>query len=222
MHSGADWSSSVDGQLKHTHTNIGYGVCVGGGGGRVVGERERKKRNSRRNTHAGSIAECDERRFCRSTSGAGSLMVFVQPPYTHTPPPPPPPPHTEWITLLNSSHLKCMYTHTQVCFALHNKRCGHCRKKRKKHCPRMTCFKIHRQQLLRSRDASTPGKKEKKKRKEKKKIQTILVLFELAQAPWSVIKQTSDVIWVVCNKLTTVWAPTKNCSLADSFVDPMA
>ena len=26
---------------------------------------------------------------------------------------------------------------------------------------------------------------------------------------------------VVCNKLTTVWAPTKNCSLADSFLDPM-
>ena len=24
-------------------------------------------------------------------------------------------------------------------------------------------------------------------------------------------------IWVVCNKFTTVWAPTKNCSLADSF-----
>ena len=56
-------------------------------------------------------------------------------------------------------HLKRMYTHTQVCFALHSKRCGHCRKKIKKHCPRMTCFKIHRQQLLRSRDASTPGKK---------------------------------------------------------------
>ena len=38
-------------------------------------------------------------------------------------------------------------------------------------------------------------------------IQTILVLFELALATWSVIKQTSDTIWVVCNKLTTVWAP---------------
>ena len=40
----------------------------------------------------------------------------------------------------------------------------------------------------------------------------------------SYIKQTSDIIWVVCNKLTTVWAPTtttKNCSLADSFLDPM-
>ena len=29
------------------------------------------------------------------------------------------------------------------------------------------------------------------------------------------IKQMSEVIWVVCNKLTTVWAPTKNCSLAE-------
>ena len=27
-------------------------------------------------------------------------------------------------------------------------------------------------------------------------------------------------IWAVCNKLTIVWAPTKNCSLADSFLDP--
>ena len=36
------------------------------------------------------------------------------------------------------------------------------------------------------------------------------------------IKQMSDRIWVVCNKPTTVWAPTKNCSLADSFLDPMA
>ena len=37
-----------------------------------------------------------------------------------------------------------------------------------------------------------------------------------------VIKQTSDIIWVVCNKLSTVWAPTKDCSLADSFLEPMA
>ena len=29
-------------------------------------------------------------------------------------------------------------------------------------------------------------------------------------------------IWVVCNKITTIWAPTKNCSLADSFQGPMA
>ena len=37
------------------------------------------------------------------------------------------------------------------------------------------------------------------------------------------MKQTSDITWVVCNKLTTVWSPTKkNCSLADSFLDPMA
>ena len=35
-------------------------------------------------------------------------------------------------------------------------------------------------------------------------------------ATWSVIKQTSDIIRVVCNKLTTVLTPTKNCSLADS------
>ena len=34
--------------------------------------------------------------------------------------------------------------------------------------------------------------------------------------------ETSDIIWVVCNKLTTVLAATINCSLADSFLDPMA
>ena len=38
----------------------------------------------------------------------------------------------------------------------------------------------------------------------------------------AVIKQTSDIIRVDSNKPTTVWAPTKNCSLADSFLDPMA
>ena len=37
----------------------------------------------------------------------------------------------------------------------------------------------------------------------------------LNKSPWSVIKQTSDIIWVLCNKLTSVWAPTKNCSLAE-------
>ena len=31
-----------------------------------------------------------------------------------------------------------------------------------------------------------------------------------------------DIIWVVCNKRITVWAPTKNCLLADSFLDSMA
>ena len=29
-----------------------------------------------------------------------------------------------------------------------------------------------------------------------------------------------DIILVVCNKLTTVWTPTKNCSFADSFFWP--
>ena len=36
------------------------------------------------------------------------------------------------------------------------------------------------------------------------------------------IKQASDIIWVVHNKLNTVWAPTKNCLLVDSFLRPMA
>ena len=53
-------------------------------------------------------------------------------------------------------------------------------------------------------------------------IQTILVLSELAEATWSFIKQTSDIIWVVCYKLTAVWASSKNCSLTDSFSRPMA
>ena len=48
-------------------------------------------------------------------------------------------------------------------------------------------------------------------------MQTILVLFQLVYAMWSVIKQMSDIIWVVCNKLITVWAPTKKYSWAGSF-----
>ena len=43
------------------------------------------------------------------------------------------------------------------------------------------------------------------------------VLFVQGQATWSVIKETSDIIWVVCYKLTAVWASSKNRSLADSF-----
>ena len=63
------------------------------------------------------------------------------------------------------------------------------------------------------------------KRKEKGfvSIQTILVLFVLAYATLAFIKETLDIIGVVCSKLTTVTAPsTKNCPLADSFSTPMA
>ena len=67
---------------------------------------------------------------------------------------------------------------------------------------------------------STLGKKEKKK--SSVSFQMILVLFELAWAAWSVIEQTSDIIWVVCNKRTTVWALTQNCTLTDSFLGPVA
>ena len=34
------------------------------------------------------------------------------------------------------------------------------------------------------------------------------------------MKQTSDIIWVVCNKLTTVWAPTKNLLVSWQFSGP--
>ena len=62
----------------------------------------------------------------------------------------------------------------------------------------------------------------KKKKGSSVSIQTILVLFVLAQATWSVRKETSGIIWVVRYKFTAFWAPTKNCPLADSFSRPMA
>ena len=37
---------------------------------------------------------------------------------------------------------------------------------------------------------------------------------------WSVVKQMSDIIWVVCNKLTTVWAPTKKLLVSWQFSGP--
>ena len=48
-------------------------------------------------------------------------------------------------------------------------------------------------------------------------IQTILVWFELDGKQHGNIKQTSDIIWVVCNKLTTVWAPTKKLLVSWQF-----
>ena len=48
-------------------------------------------------------------------------------------------------------------------------------------------------------------------------MQMILVLFQLVYAMWSVIKQMSDIIWVVCNKLITVWAPTKKMLMSWQF-----
>ena len=38
---------------------------------------------------------------------------------------------------------------------------------------------------------------------------------------WAVIKEMSDIIWVVHYKWTAIWAPRKNCLLADSFWRPM-
>ena len=67
-------------------------------------------------------------------------------------------------------------------------------------------------------DASTPGKKEKKKEFRFDSNDCGFICAALLAA----INDTPCFIWVVCNKLTTVWAPTKNCSLADSFLDPMA
>ena len=64
-------------------------------------------------------------------------------------------------------------------------------------------------------DVSTPDKKKEEFRLDSDDFG----LIWSGKATWSVIKQTSDIISVVCNKLTTVWAPTKNCSLADSFLD---
>ena len=40
------------------------------------------------------------------------------------------------------------------------------------------------------------------------------------KATWSVLKQTSDIIWVVCNKRTTVWAPTKKLLVSWQFSGP--
>ena len=59
------------------------------------------------------------------------------------------------------------------------------------------------------------------KKKSSVSIQTIVVLFVLVLSFLVAIKDMPCFIWVVCNKLTTVWAPTKNCLLADSFLDPM-
>ena len=67
-------------------------------------------------------------------------------------------------------------------------------------------------------EAHPPRVKKKKNLSWFKQFWFYLSWFHLT---WSVIKQTSDIIWVVCNKVTTVWAPTKNCSSADSFLDPM-
>ena len=54
-------------------------------------------------------------------------------------------------------------------------------------------------------------------------IQTIVVLFVLVQILLAAINDPPCFIWVVCNKLTTVWAPTETAqSLADSFLDAMA
>ena len=55
----------------------------------------------------------------------------------------------------------------------------------------------------------------------KKSSISILVLFVLAQATWAVIKETSDIILLVCYKLTAILAPRKNCPLADSLSRPM-
>ena len=50
-------------------------------------------------------------------------------------------------------------------------------------------------------------------------MQTILVLFVVVWAAWAVIKDSPDIIWVVCYKLAAIWAPTKSCPLADSFFE---
>ena len=39
-------------------------------------------------------------------------------------------------------------------------------------------------------------------------IQTILILFMLVYALWTVTKETSPIIWVVFYKLTALWEPT--------------
>ena len=46
--------------------------------------------------------------------------------------------------------------------------------------------------------------------------------FVCASVNLAAMNDTPCFIRVVCNKLTAVWAPTKNCSLGDSFLDPMA
>ena len=40
------------------------------------------------------------------------------------------------------------------------------------------------------------------------------------EATRSVMKQMSDIMWVVCNKVTTVWAPTKKLLISWQFSGP--
>ena len=60
------------------------------------------------------------------------------------------------------------------------------------------------------------NKKKKKKRVPSRFKRLVLVLYGLGKQHGN-IKQTSNIIWVVCNKLTTVWAPTKKLLVSWQF-----
>ena len=54
-------------------------------------------------------------------------------------------------------------------------------------------------------------------------IQKIMVVFVLVQTAWAVIKEIPDLIFqlcVNCYELTAIWAPMKNCPLAEKFKPP--
>ena len=74
----------------------------------------------------------------------------------------------------------------------------------------------------RKHEARPPRLKKREKRKRFPSRLKRFGLFLLANATGPVIKETHDITWVTCYKHTAIWAPVKNCPLADSFSRPMA